>query len=81
MAELKAGKIEFKNDKSGLINNAVGKLSFDKEKIVENIQAFLAAVIKAKPSSTKGQYPQSLALSSTMGPGLRIDLSTITAIL
>ena len=77
--ELKAGKIEFKNDKSGLINNAVGRLSFDKEKIIENIQAFLNAVGRAKPSTAKGHYMQSLAISTTMGPGVRIDLNTIAA--
>lgn len=75
--ELKAGKIEFKNDKSGVINNMVGKLSFDKQKLVENIQAFLVAVARSKPSTAKGQFLQSLAISSTMGPGLKIDLSSI----
>jgi large subunit ribosomal protein L1 len=77
--ELKAGKIEFKNDKSGLVNNSVGKLSFEKDKIVENIQAFLNAVTRVKPPTAKGHYMQSLAVSTTMGPGIRIDLNTITA--
>lgn len=72
--ELKAGKIEFKLDKHGVINNAVGKLSFAKEKIVENIKALLEAIQRAKPSTAKGVYLHSLALSSTMGPGLKVDL-------
>ncbi|NGX39296.1 MAG: 50S ribosomal protein L1 [Chlamydiae bacterium] len=80
VTEVKAGKIEFKNDKSGMINNLVGKLSFDKEKLVENIEAFISAVSKAKPSSAKGHFLQSLAISSTMGPGLKVDLSKFSDI-
>lgn len=78
--ELKAGKVEFKNDKSGVINNMVGKLSFEKQQLLENIQALVGAVARAKPSTAKGQFIQSLALASTMGPGLRIDLSSIPEI-
>ena len=78
--ELKAGKIEFKNDKSGNINNLVGKLSFDEAKIVANIEAYLSAVSKTKPSSTKGNFMSSLVLSSTMGPGLKIDLNSVEGI-
>lgn len=77
VAESKAGKIEFKNDKNGLINNLVGKLSFESQKIVENIEAFIHAVTRAKPSSAKGQYLQSLVISSTMGPGIKIDINSI----
>ena len=72
--ELKGGKIEFKLDRHGVINNGVGKLSFDADKLVENIQAFLNAVQRAKPASAKGHYLKSLVISSTMGPGLKIDL-------
>lgn len=78
--ELKAGKIEFKNDKTGNINNLVGKLSFSKKDLVENIEAYLAAVTKAKPSSAKGNFIQSLSISSTMGPGLKVDLSSVAGI-
>jgi len=78
--ELKAGKIEFKNDKTGNINNLVGKLSFSKKDLVENIEAYLAAVSKAKPSSAKGNFIQSLSISSTMGPGLKVDLSSVAGI-
>jgi len=76
--EIKAGRIEFKNDKHGVVSNAVGKLSFSKDKLVENIRTFVAAVSKAKPAGTKGHYMVSLALSSTMGPGLKVDMSGMT---
>lgn len=71
--ELKAGKIEFKLDRHGMINVALGKLSFIEDKLVENITAFLNAVMRAKPASAKGHYLKSMYLSSTMGPGLKID--------
>ncbi len=77
VAEAKAGKIEFKSDKHGVVNSAVGKLSFDKAKLIENVAVLLAAVQRAKPATAKGQYLKSLALSSTMGPGLKIDLSSV----
>ena len=75
--ELKAGKIEFKLDKHAVINNGIGKLSFAAEKLIENIRAFLQAVLKAKPASAKGHFLKSVHLSSTMGPGIRIDLRDI----
>jgi len=75
--EIKAGKVEFRTGKDGVINNAVGKISFDKEKLTENVHAFIQAILRAKPSGAKGQYMQRLFLSSTMGPGLRISSSEI----
>lgn len=72
--ELKAGKIEFKIDRHGVVNNGVGKLSFESEKLMQNIEAFLTAVQRAKPASARGHYMKSLVISSTMGPGLKIDL-------
>jgi large subunit ribosomal protein L1 len=75
--ELKAGKIEFKLDKSSLINNIVGKISFKAQDVVENLQAFIQAIKRAKPAGAKGIYIQSLHISSTMGPGLKIDLQSI----
>lgn len=72
--ELKGGKIEFKLDRHGVINNGIGKLSFALEKLVENLQSFLSAVRRAKPAAAKGHYLKSMVLSSTMGPGLKIDL-------
>ena len=72
--ELKGGKIEFKLDRHAVINNAVGKISFEDNKLVENIRTFLEAIVKAKPSVAKGHYLRSLSVSSTMGPGIKIDL-------
>jgi large subunit ribosomal protein L1 len=72
--EIKAGRIEFKSDKFGVVSNAVGKLSFTTEQLVGNIKAFISAIAKAKPASTKGHYLVSLALSSTMGPGLKVEM-------
>ncbi len=73
LREIKGGKVEFKLDRHGVISNAVGKLSFEDNKITENIQALLGAIWKAKPNTAKGQYMQSAYLSSTMGPGIRIS--------
>lgn len=78
--EIKSGKIEFKSDKSGVINSLIGKLSFDTEKLVGNIVALLGAITKAKPATAKGHYLKTMSLSSTMGPGLKIDLSGISDI-
>jgi len=78
VAEVKAGKVEFKIDKSGVVNNLVGKISFKKEKLIENIHTFLAALSKAKPATAKGQFIKSLVVSSTMGPGLKVDLHSIS---
>jgi large subunit ribosomal protein L1 len=72
--EIKAGKIEFKLDRHGVINVGLGKLSFTPEKLLENIMAFVTAVQRAKPATAKGQYLKSVYLSSTMGPGLKIDV-------
>lgn len=80
IAEVKAGKVEFKSDKHGVVNNLVGKLSFTTEKLMENAVALLNAILKAKPATAKGQYLKSLVLSSTMGPGLKIDLHSIAEI-
>jgi len=70
--ELKAGRVEYKNDAQGLIHVPVGKASFPAEKLAENAQAILDAVLKAKPSSSKGVYMQSVFVSSTMGPGVPV---------
>ncbi len=75
--ELKAGKIEFKVDRHSVINTACGKVSFDGEKLVENVKAFLDAILRLKPASAKGNYMQSLVLSTTMGPGLKIELRNV----
>ena len=76
--EIKGGKIEFRLDRHSVINNLIGKISFSKEDLLENIRALIAAVMRAKPPGSKGQYVQSLALSSTMGPGLKIEARETT---
>lgn len=70
--EIKAGKIEFRVDKTGIVHTSVGKLSFETDQLVDNTKAFLSTIIKMRPTSAKGQYVRSLYLTSTMGPGLRI---------
>ncbi len=77
--EVKAGKIEFRVDKTGIVHASVGKADFDAPKLVENITRFLDTIIKAKPSSSKGQYVRSVTLSSTMGPGVPVDRSVLAA--
>ena len=72
--ELKAGKIEFRVDKEGIIHVGIGKLSFEADKIVENFNTFMDAIIKAKPNSLKGKYVKKVSISSTMGPGLKLDV-------
>ena len=76
--EIKAGKIEFRVDKTGIIHTSVGKLNFETDKLVDNAKAFINTIIKMKPSSAKGQYVKSLFLSSTMGPGLKISKDEYT---
>jgi large subunit ribosomal protein L1 len=78
--EVKAGKIEFRVDKTGIINTSLGKLSFSEDKLVENVRAFLTTIIKMKPSSAKGQYVKSLYLTTTMGPGFRISRDEVAVI-
>jgi large subunit ribosomal protein L1 len=76
--EVKAGKIEFKVDKTGNVNNAVGKVSFKASSLVENINVLLNAIAKSKPASAKGAFLRSLYISSTMGPGLKIDIQSLS---
>ena len=73
--EAKAGKIEFRVDKSGNVHAPVGKLSFEDEKLVENFRTLSDTIIRARPASAKGIYLRSITLSSTMGPGFKLDLS------
>lgn len=75
----KSGQIEFRVEKAGIIHGGVGKLSFDEAKLVENVSAFIDAVVKAKPSGAKGTYVKKIAMSSTMGPGLKIDVASLNA--
>lgn len=71
--EVKAGKIDFRVDKNGTVHSAIGKASFDEKMLVENISAFIAMIIKLKPAAAKGVYIKGITLSSTMGPGVKID--------
>jgi len=76
--DLKKGKIEFKVDKNGVINNSVGKVSFTAENLVENIESLLSAISKVKPATAKGQFLRSLSVASTMGAGLKIELNSLS---
>ena len=71
--EVRGGRVEFRNDKTGLLHVAVGKISFDEQRIFENIAALMDAVKSAKPSASKGTYIKSVTFTSTMGPGIRVD--------
>ena len=71
--EVKAGKIDFRVDKNGTVHSIIGKASFDENKLQENIETFLKTIIKLKPAAAKGTYIKGIAISSTMGPGLRVD--------
>ncbi|HON39496.1 MAG: 50S ribosomal protein L1 [Desulfomonilia bacterium] len=73
VSEMKAGRVDFRVDKVGIVHCSVGKVSFGSEKIMDNLKALLEIVLKLKPSSSKGTYLKSVALSSTMGPGVKID--------
>jgi large subunit ribosomal protein L1 len=77
--EVKAGKVEFRVDKTGIIHCAVGKVSFTPDKLAENAAALIQSVLKAKPATAKGKYVRSIVVSSTMGPGLAIDLTSVEA--
>ncbi|MEY3386604.1 MAG: hypothetical protein RIR53_1415 [Bacteroidota bacterium] len=79
VAEVKAGKIEFRVDKAGNIHAAVGKCSFSTDKLVENLQTFVGTVVRSKPSSSKGKYVKSITFSSTMGPAVRVDAKSVGA--
>ena len=73
ISEIKAGKVEYRLDKTNIIHVPVGKVSFGKDKLVDNFRTLIGAIIKAKPSAAKGQYLRSISMSSTMGPGVKIN--------
>jgi large subunit ribosomal protein L1 len=77
--DLKAGKIEFRVDKGGNVAGPVGKASFSPEQLEENARALINEILKAKPSGAKGQYVKSMTLSTTMGPGLKLDPLVVMA--
>ncbi|MCI8804365.1 MAG: 50S ribosomal protein L1 [Clostridiales bacterium] len=78
VSEIKAGKIEYRLDKTNIIHVPVGKVSFGAEKLSENFQTLMSAIIKAKPSATKGQYIKSVVLATTMGPGVKVNQAKIS---
>ena len=75
----KGGEVQFKAEKGGVVHAGVGKASFDEAKLVENVRAFISAVAKAKPTGAKGTYMKKIALSSTMGPGVTLDVAAASA--
>lgn len=80
VAELKSGKIQYRADKTGIVHCPLGKVSFGTEKIVDNLKVLMEAVIKAKPSASKGAYLRSVTLTSTMGPAVRVDTAKAGAL-
>jgi large subunit ribosomal protein L1 len=77
--EIKAGKVEFRVDKTGIVHAPVGKVSFPSRNLIENASALLDSVVRAKPSAAKGKYLRSITVSSTMGPGVRVDETRVEA--
>ena len=78
--EIKAGKVEFRVDKTGIIHSPVGKLSFSKDKLIENASSLIQAVLKAKPAAAKGKYVKTATVCSTMGPGVSLDVVAFNAV-
>jgi len=77
VSEIKAGRLEFRVDKTAIIHSSVGKISFDEKKLVENTRAFVTAVLRAKPATAKGKYLRSVYMSTTMSPSVRIDTAAL----
>jgi large subunit ribosomal protein L1 len=79
ITEAKAGKVEFRNDKTGLLHVGIGKLSFNEDQITDNLLSLVDAVVRAKPTGAKGTYVKSITLTSTMGPGIHMDVAPTVA--
>jgi large subunit ribosomal protein L1 len=77
--DIKAGKVEFRLDKTGIVHTIVGKASFEEQQLLENVTTLLDAIIRAKPSAAKGTYLRSVTLASTMGPGVKVDPNRVKA--
>jgi large subunit ribosomal protein L1 len=77
VSKAKKGQIRYKNDKAGIIHTIVGKLDFDTQKLADNVASFISDLNKSKPASAKGKYMKNITISSTMGPGIRVDLSSV----
>lgn len=78
IADIKAGKIEYRLDKTNIIHCPIGKISFDEQKLVDNFHTLLEAIVKAKPAAAKGQYLRSVVVTSTMGPGIKVNPTRVT---
>lgn len=78
VSDAKAGQVQYRVEKSGIVHAGIGKLSFDSDKLEENVRSFVDAIVKAKPGGAKGQYLKKVSLTSTMGPGLRLAASSLT---
>ncbi|RLB82613.1 MAG: 50S ribosomal protein L1, partial [Deltaproteobacteria bacterium] len=79
--EIKAGKIDFKVEKAGIVHAPMGKVSFGVQRLLENIAAFMDTILRLKPAASKGTYLRSIALSTTMGPGIKVDPSYVKDLL
>ena len=79
--EIKAGKVTYRVDKAGVVHAPIGKSSFDTDRLVENAQALITSVLRAKPSAAKGKYVRSATVASTMGPGIKVDISSVDTLL
>jgi large subunit ribosomal protein L1 len=77
VSKAKKGQIRYKNDKAGIIHTIVGKLDFDTQKLADNVASLISDLNKSKPASAKGKYMKNITISSTMGPGIRVDLSSV----
>ena len=75
--EIKAGKVEYKAEKAGIIHVPIGKISFDTDKLLENARSVVNSIIKAKPATSKGRYLKKISISSTMGPGIAVDVASL----
>jgi len=75
----KAGQVEFRAEKAGIVHAGIGKASFGEDKLLENARAFIDAIQKARPTGAKGTYVKKVSLSSSMGPGVKVDLSSLSA--
>ena len=75
--EIKAGKVEYKTEKAGIVHVPIGKVSFDEEKLVNNAKTIIGSILKAKPATSKGKYLKKLSVSSTMGPGIAVDVASL----
>ena len=76
--DIKKGRIEYRTDSYGNVHAIIGKVSFDANKLVENLQAFVTVIVKSKPQTAKGTYIKNISVSSTMGPGVKVDVSSLT---